>query len=128
MTFLNQLDFIKMIGFEEIIGEESFKNKKKYVFEAAPDKDLYDKIIEEIEKKSQTSQPFFIGSQTISLHTPYDTPYGKTEEQALKYIDDSFSQFYQKLVDMDYFSSGILIVLGDHRKMRPITKKDKENL
>jgi len=128
LDFLNQGDFIKEVGFKHIISDEVFKNKKTYVFGAAPDKDLYDEILKQVKKNSQTSQPFFIWSQTISLHTPFETPYGKSEDDALKYVDRAFSNFYESLVEMNYFDSWILVVLGDHKKMVSLTTQDKENL
>lgn len=48
LDFLNQRDFIKSVKFQHIIGEEAFKEEKKYVFDAAPDNVLYNKALQVI--------------------------------------------------------------------------------
>ena len=46
LSFLNQRDFIKGMQFQNIVGEEYFKDEEKYVFGAAPDHVLYDKALQ----------------------------------------------------------------------------------
>ena len=53
--------------FQKIIWEEEFEDNKKYTFSAAPDEDLYDRVLKEVE--SQTWK-YFIWLQTISFHKP----------------------------------------------------------
>ena len=114
LNFLNQIDFLSWVWFQKIIWEEEFQSDKKYTFDAAPDGDLYDRALQEVQ--AQTWK-YFIWLQTISFHKPYNTPYWKTEELALKYSDDELYRFYQNLKDTWFFDSGILVILGDHRKM-----------
>ena len=126
LTFLEQRKFIEEVWFKNIIGEEAFEDKKKYVFSAAPDGDLYDKIIETIQKENESNKPFFIGAQTISFHEPRESPYGEDMAKALKYADDSLETFYERLEEIWYFNSGILIILWDHRKRTPIEENEIE--
>jgi phosphoglycerol transferase MdoB-like AlkP superfamily enzyme len=49
--------------------------------------------------------------QTISSHTPYNTPYGHSAEGMYRYEDETFSKFYENLKATDFFDNGILIVL-----------------
>ena len=116
LDFLKQRDFLSWAWFQKIIWDDEFKNRKKYTFNAAPDADLYDRALQEIQ--AQTGK-YFIWLQTISFHKPYNTPYWKTEESALKYADDSLYQFYQWLSEIWFFDNWILIILWDHRKMNP---------
>ncbi len=123
LNFLHQKIFLEYAGYQEIIGEEAFVDKKKYTFNAAPDGDLYDKAIEFV--KAQTS-PFFLTLQTISSHTPYNTPYGRTAEAMYRYEDETFSQFYEDLKATGFFENGLLVVIGDHRKMTPLEDEEFE--
>ena len=126
LSFLNQKDFLKKIWFQKIIWEEFFKNKRKYTMNAAPDWDLYDKVISEIKNQKWN---YFIWLQTISLHSDfwgYMTPYWKTRESAQKYCDETLFKFYQKLKDLNYFNDGILIIVWDHRKQSWIDKWEFE--
>jgi len=107
------------------MGEEAFSDKKKYVFDAAPDTDLYNKTLETL--KEQT-KPFFIVLQNISFHKPYNTPYGKTQKDALRYADKSLYYFYLQLKKSGFFDNGRLIIVGDHRKMEPLEDKEKDAL
>ena len=116
LSFLNQREFLSWAWFKKIIWEEEFEENKKYTFGAAPDGDLYDRVLEEVQ--AQTWK-YFIWLQTISFHKPYNTPYWETEELALKYSDDKLYEFYQKLQDLWFFDNWILVILWDHRKMSP---------
>ena len=105
LEFLDQRNFLKRAGYQTIIGEEAFEDRKKYTFDAAPDKDLYDKALEIV--KEQKS-PFFLTLQTISSHTPYNTPYGRTAEAMYRYEDETFSEFYQELKKTDFLKASSL--------------------
>lgn len=122
LEFLNQRDFIKWLHFQNIIGEEAFKKEKKYVFDAAPDHVLYNKALELVE--SWNTQPFFLAMQTVSSHKPYDTPLWTSKEQMFKYVDRNIYAFYQKLKTLWFFDNGILIIVGDHRKMEAIPTEE----
>jgi len=119
LDFLNQRDFIKSVKFQHIIGEEAFKEEKKYVFDAAPDNVLYNKALQVI-ASWDAKKPFFLAMQTVSSHRPYNTPYGKSEEDMFTYVDRNMYAFYLKLKATWFFKNGMLIVVGDHRKMEAI--------
>ena len=121
LGFLNQREFLSKAWFQKIIWEEDFEDKKKYAFDAAPDKDLYDRVLKEV--KTQTWS-YFIWLQTISFHKPYNSPYWKTEELALKYSDEELYNFYQWLKEIWFFDNWILIIVWDHRKMNPSEEKE----
>ena len=125
IEFLNQKAFLSWIGFGKIIGEEAFTDSKKYVFDAAPDMDLYTKTMETI--KQQTN-PYLMVLQSISFHKPYNTPYGTNEKDALRYSDKSLYYFYLQLKKAGFFNNGILVVVGDHRKMEPLESNEKDAL
>ncbi len=122
LDFLNQRDFLSWLQFQKIIGEEEFKNEKKYVFNAAPDNSLYNKAIDIVKEYQTGSKPYFLAMQTISSHRPYDTPYGSKTDEMFKYVDRSMYAFYQKLKQTWFFNNGVLIIVGDHRKMEAISK------
>lgn len=69
---------------------------QKYVFNAAPDKDLYDKAISIVRKKDP-KKPLFLSLQTISSHKPYNSPAGTSERAAMTYSDMELKAFYEQL-------------------------------
>lgn len=125
LNFLNQKSFLSGVGFSQVIGKEAFTGKKKYVFDAAPDHELYNKTLATIK---QQEAPYFMVLQSISFHKPYNTPYGQTQKDALRYADKSLFYFYLQLKKSGFFDNGILIVVSDHRKMEPLQNKEKEAL
>ncbi len=123
LNFLKQRDFLSWAWFQKIIWEEEFEKNKKYTFESAPDEDLYDRVLQEVQ--AQTWK-YFIWLQTISFHKPYNTPYWKTEELALRYSDDELYRFYQNLQEIWFFDNGILVIMWDHRKMNSIEEWERD--
>ena len=121
LKFLQQRSFLSWAWFQKIIWEEEFENNKKYTFESAPDGDLYDRVLQEVQ--AQTWK-YFIWLQTISFHKPYDVPYWKSEKLALKYADDELYRFYESLQKLKFFDSWILIIVWDHRKMNPVEENE----
>ena len=123
LSFLNQREFLSWAWFQKIIWEENFIKNKKYTFDAAPDKDLYDRVLEEV--INQTWK-YFIWLQTISYHKPYNTPGWKTAQSALQYSDEELYRFYKKLEITWFFKSWILIIVWDHRKMESAEDNEKD--
>ena len=123
LNFLKQRDFLSWAWFQKIIWEEEFEDKKTYTFEAAPDRDLYDRVLQEIQVQTWK---YFIWLQTISFHKPYNTPYWETESLALKYSDDELYRFYQELQKIWFFEDWILVIVGDHRKMNAVEENEAE--
>lgn len=125
LDFLDQRDFLSGVGFSTVIDEHAFTGMQKYVFDAAPDRELYDKTLSTI--STQTS-PYFLALQTISFHKPYNTPYGKSQSDALRYADKSLYYFYLQLKKSGFFDNGLLVIVSDHRKMEPLQEGEKEAL
>lgn len=125
VNFLNQKEFLSWAWFDTIIGQESFATKKKYVFDSAPDHNLYNKTLTTIKEQKK---PYLIVLQSISFHKPYNTPYGTTQKDAIRYADKSLFYFYLQLKKSWFFKNGILVVVWDHRKMEPLEDKEKDAL
>lgn len=71
-----------------------------------------------------TTGKFLFVAQSVSSHHPYNSPYGKTFADAMRYSDDTFAEFYRNLKESDYFDDGYLIVFSDHRKIAPLTREE----
>lgn len=126
LTFLHQRDFLKATKFQTIVGEEAFTTGKKYVFDAAPDEQLYAKALDIIHTQRQQSsgKPLFLAMQTISSHKPYSSPDGNSERAAFAYSDRMIKAFYDQLKSEGFFKRGTLIIVGDHHKMEPLEREE----
>ena len=125
LKFLNQRTFLSWAWFQKIIWEEAFSGSKKYTFDAAPDGELYGRVLQEVQNQTWK---YFIWLQTISFHKPYKTPLWETEALALQYSDEELFKFYESLKEIWFFDSWILIIVGDHRKMNPAEEWEYDKL
>ena len=125
LKFLNQRTFLSWAWFQKIIWEEAFSGSTKYTFDAAPDGELYDRVLQEVQNQTWK---YFIWLQTISFHKPYKTPLWETEALALQYSDGELFKFYESLKEIWFFDSWILIIVGDHRKMNPAEEWEYDKL
>jgi len=126
LSFLNKESFLKEAGYEYILGSESFENKKKYTFWSAPDAELYATTIGHLGDLRAREEPYFMTLLTISQHLPYYTPYGFGKNNMYRYTDDTLYTLYESLKEMGFFDNGMLIIIGDHRKMTPLESNEYE--
>lgn len=127
LGFLNQEDFLISLQFDHIVWPEAFKDWHKYAFSAAPDEALYKKATDLLfswDSVNSSDWPQFLVMQTISSHKPYNTPNGNTEEMAFSYADEQLFQFYNTLKAKKFFDNGLLVLVGDHRKMQSMSYEE----
>ena len=126
LEFGNTGDWAKSIGFDYVEGHEhSYYNKwNRFQFKAAPDEALYNRVIQKI--STLKKDKYFIFIKTVSSHHPFKNPEtgNISEEETFKYVDRQIGTFYNKLVKMDFFDNGILIIVGDHHAMIPLKNKE----
>jgi hypothetical protein len=110
------------VGFDYVEGGESnvFRDQPHFAFNSPPDEALYSHALSIIPKQNE---PFLLLLLTISLHKPYVSP---TDEDSIKgnsllgvlnYVDRTTYSFYLKLQEQGFFNNGILLLIGDHRRM-----------
>ncbi len=126
LSFLDKKSFLESVGYTRITGAEFFSDKKKYTFYSAADEHLYHAALDEIHLLHKSDKPYFLTLLTISQHLVYYTPYGYGKSNMYKYTDDTLGIFYEDLKDMGFFESGLLVIVGDHRKMTPLEEGEYE--
>ena len=125
LSFLNKGDYLKDLGFKVVRGRnevEVFRKAPKFAFDAPSDAVLYKEMLNRVDILAKEQQPYFFLSITVSSHRPWKDPLGRsdTEENVWQFVDEELSKLYKELKRRDFFESGILVVLGDHRKMMPL--------
>ena len=120
------------LGFDLVEGAEDprYDSVPRYSFNGPADGLLYSRAAELITRHSD--HPFFLVLLTVSLHAPYQTPEPAAGQSpllsALDYVDRSTSGFYRWLASRGYFSSGYLLIVGDHRRMTPLEPRERREL
>ncbi len=126
LSFLGQGDFTRKMGYDLARGSEeveSFRNAPRYAFDCPEDALLFEEFLRQWQTLKSEPQPKFITLLTVSSHLPYVDPLGRgdTEDNVWSYVDTQVAQFYEALKKERFFENGILLILGDHHKMTPIT-------
>ncbi|MDU9047978.1 MAG: LTA synthase family protein [Candidatus Electrothrix sp. Rat3] len=125
LSFSDTGKWANSIGFDYIEGDQHpyYEKFDRFHFNAAPDKALYERVLDRMKKQQDK---YFIFIKTVTSHTPFINPENKkgSEEETFRYVDRQLGIFYNRLVDRGFFEKGILIIVGDHHAMVPLTKKE----
>jgi lipoteichoic acid synthase len=133
LSFQENGPWLKAAGFERVEGgeEEAFAGVPRLGFASPPDEYLFARALEVL---GELRSPYFLVLLTISLHPPYEVPgspdfkSGVPLENALGYIDRTTSDFHQTLQRIGFLDSGVLLIVGDHRRMTPLEPEEFQSL
>jgi hypothetical protein len=108
----------------------AFVDNARYSLDAVADEVLFHETKRMIASYLEVGRPFFITCYTSSSHIPYVNPRTnlRDEEGTWDYVGSSITEFYQYLQATDFFTNGILVVTGDHRKFAPESPQEREVL
>jgi phosphoglycerol transferase MdoB-like AlkP superfamily enzyme len=123
--FLDGLGLDSSRGRDEVDG---MRDAVRIVQDAPSDALLYTEALIRLEQLSKDDRPFLLTMATTSTHLPYRHPEGGPDSPAAVW-DWSMRQltgFYRQLSEAGYFEGGILLVTGDHRQMKPLTRAETE--
>lgn len=128
LSFLDKGTLLENLGFQLVRGNEEVERFKKggiHVFNAPPDHILYESAVEHI---SEMDKPYLLTLETVTSHLPYRDPFKKSNDAAtvLAYVDKALYEFHVALQQSGFYEDGLLVVLGDHRKMMKLTQQEKE--
>lgn len=132
LQFQNNAAWLTSLGFDRVEGGEAafYADKPKLAFASAPDEFLYQRALGYVD---QQKAPYFLTLMTISLHPPYEAPHRQDEVSevpllnVLHYVDRTTHDFYTGLKQRDFFKSGVLLIVGDHRRMTPLEGVELRN-
>jgi len=129
LNFLDWGEWLADVGFDYIEGNQHpfYRDWPKVSFHAAADEALYRRALDWI--KTESEQPYLLVLETVSTHQPFINPdTGEYDMEAtFRYADRWAAWFYDQLKAKGYFEEGILVILGDHRSMTPVTSEEQEH-
>ena len=114
--------WLEKLGFDLVQGGDSkvFSEEPRFTFNSPCDEALYDRALAFVDRQER---PYFLFLLTVSLHKPYILPSGDDLEEAdpllrqLRYVDRTTYAFYEGLYKRGFFENGVLVIVGDHRRM-----------
>ena len=127
LNFLGAKSWLSGLGFDYMEGPEHayYADLPRGVFNDPGDKALYSRYLNWLDHERGGRRIFSV-LQTVTTHPPFVVPGAKSgEEAAFRYADEALVEFVQELEARDFFSSGVLVITGDHRSMTLLTAKEK---
>ena len=128
LSFTNKGPWLRSIGFDTAEGHNAkdYDGFPRTVFDAAPDSALYLRAMRAV--RAWSSKPLALVLETVSSHQPWRSVDGGAddEEDVIRYTDRQLGIFRDSLSSAGYFAHGILIIVGDHRAMTPLSHREWE--
>lgn len=117
----------KNSGFDYISDDKDpyYSGKPRYVFNGVSDDVLYENVISNV--KNETDN-FFYMLNTVTTHPPYLNPItGESSfDSTIEFAEKALETFVNQLEESNFFDNGILVIVGDHRSMTPISDLEYE--
>ncbi|NDE63689.1 MAG: alkaline phosphatase family protein [Chlamydiae bacterium] len=119
--FDNMNAFFEKNGF--LVRDRLFIPSDKVAHETiwgVSDEHLFDAFLDEIQKREDTTKPFFSLIMTTSNHRPYTFPDNRipfatgTREAAVRYTDWAIQRFFEKAKQCPWFDNTLFVITADH--------------
>jgi hypothetical protein len=131
--FLGKGRWLSAIGFDTVEGHESpfYRGMPRFHFQAAADEALYARALKQLEQLDALDhgageRPVFLMLETVSSHHPYIEPHTgeRSQEAVFRYTDRQIGEFARDLKARGFFEHGVLMIVGDHRAMMPMSHRE----
>lgn len=131
LSFIGLDHYLAGIGIDRSRGRdevEAMRNAPRMVQNAPADDVLYAEAFSTVQQLSLHRQPFLLVLATTSTHLPYAHPLGglDTAQAVWDWSLQQLTAFYRHLSQAGYFEQGVLLVTGDHRQMRPLSRMETD--
>lgn len=131
LKFIGLDRFLDGLGLDQSRGRddvEAMRLAPTVVQDAPSDAHLYREAMNSVERLLPQESPFLLTIATTSTHLPYTHPNGgpDTPEAVWEWSLQQLVSFYMQLSASGFFENGILLITGDHRQMRPLTRTETE--
>ncbi|QJD82536.1 LTA synthase family protein [Cohnella herbarum] len=142
VEFWNRGELYKALGFDRYY-DKSFFGTEDSVFFGSSDEVLYEKTAAELDKMSQSGNPFYAHVISMTAHHPFTTPEEKDRIElperyegtfvgdyirSQSYADYALGQFIDELKASGIWDNSLIVVYGDHLglPMYSLDDDDKE--
>ncbi|MEM8498253.1 MAG: sulfatase-like hydrolase/transferase [Pseudomonadota bacterium] len=120
--FSNFKPYWSNIGFNTVYTRDDFSNKWFETSWGVADEILFERVLAEMDEKTQTHERVFVSTLTVSNHRPYDFPKGRIQypaderkqEYAVAYADWALGQFLDMAEQKPWFKDTLIVITPDH--------------
>lgn len=117
ISFTNMGGYMLQNGFQKTFSERDFSRSEIFSEWGVADGTLFDRVLDDISKRSGTAQPYFTTILTLTSHEPWQTPtkYLDAEiENSFAYTDACLGKFVEGLKHLPQWENTLVVVLPDH--------------
>ncbi|MGH8051313.1 MAG: LTA synthase family protein [Arenimonas sp.] len=129
LDFVHRDKWLQSIGVQQSEGANHafYVGLPRGVFQAAADPYLF-KRVENWYRTERPESPFIATVLTVGTHPPFIDPVNneRSERKRFSELDKAAGQFIEQLQASGYFENGLLVVMGDHRTMVPVSQKERD--
>jgi phosphoglycerol transferase MdoB-like AlkP superfamily enzyme len=120
MNYGNIKSYLIYNQFDRLVDEDVFDRDQPRGKLGYHDEALFAKLLKDI---PGMPEPFFLGTLTVSSHSPYDFPgdrpiqWIKTEKDYLNsahYTDEQLGKFFREAKTTDWYQNTLFVILADH--------------
>lgn len=122
LRFMDKDRFMKLLGFQEVLGEEWFSRKKGTFFSrwGINDQDFFVQGLDKIRELRKRGKPWFMTMLTVGTHHPYTLPPQWNEslslpekQRSVKFLDQAIDKFLSRLQKEGILKDTLVIITSD---------------
>ncbi len=131
LSFIGLNHFLDGLGLDRSRGRDEFESMRtatRVVQDAPSDDLLYAEALSTQLELAESQAPFLLVLATTSTHLPYTHPEDgpDTAEAVWKWSLQQLTEFHRDLKKTGFYDNGILLITGDHRQMRRLSKEESD--
>ena len=114
-VFMSKNKFLFELGFDEVLGEESFSIGVPRIKWGIDDHELYKIACSKIQDLTLKDKPWFLSLLTVSTHHPFqaNNKILNSAEDGFRYADDELDLFLNELQAMDVTNETVIYITSD---------------
>ena len=117
ISFFGMSEYLLASGHDRLVSEADFPSEKRTTKWGVPDHEAAAWLYDDIQRRSQSKQPWYTTFLTISSHTPFDVPYHRLADKKLNsfaYTDEAIGTFIEKLRKSPAWDHLLVVITADH--------------
>ncbi len=120
--FSNFFDYWRGIGFDEMLSRYDFDDRWFETSWGIADEILFDKLLSEMDRLTESHERVMISALTVSNHRPFDFPRNRIaypanerrREYVIAYADWALGNFIRRAASHPWFDDTLIVVVADH--------------
>jgi phosphoglycerol transferase MdoB-like AlkP superfamily enzyme len=115
LEFMNKNKFMRLIGFDEVVGNDSFHDVERFTSWGVDDGVLFQEVLKKIDDLETKRKPWFVSVLTIGTHHPHLVPGIQIPsfEFSAAYADWQAMKLLRNLENRGLLENTLVVITGD---------------